>query len=96
MPNKSHVSSGLQNGYQLSDDSDRSHPGLTMSCPATDGSSRGRDNNTQTFSFEDHHSRNLAQDHALVLPGRIPGVMRDDIRLLSLPKAKFKLYNAYR
>jgi len=39
---------------------------------------------------------NYAEDHALVLPGRVPGFKRHDIRLLPSSHGKGKVYANYR
>ena len=47
----------------------------------------GHDNNTRAYSLDDTKRTvafisSYADDHALVLPGRVPGFERDDIRLI--------------
>ena len=57
--------------------------------------SGGRKNNTKSLSMDDTNRvyqfiKNYAEDHAVSLPGRIPGFKRDDILLLpsSTPKSQ--------
>ena len=61
----------------------------------------GRKNNTKAFTFEDtkrtvSYISNYAEDNALVLPGRIPGFKRNDIKLLPSSDTKVKVYKSYR
>ena len=62
--------------------------------------SGGRRNNTRAHSIEDL-KRTLtfitqyAEHHALVLPGRVPGFKRDDVKLLSSSETKAKVYSVY-
>lgn len=39
--------------------------------------------------------RNYAEDHALVLPGRVAGCRRDDVKLLPSSETKIKVFNSY-
>ena len=60
----------------------------------------GRANNTRAFGYDDHKRAvtfvsNYAEDHALVLPGRVPGFKRDDIRLMPSSETKVKVFKAY-
>ena len=53
----------------------------------------GRKNNTASLALVDTervHFKQYAEDHAVSLPGRVPGFKRDDIRLLpsSCPKSQ--------
>ena len=36
-----------------------------------------------------------AEHHALVLPGRVPGFKRDDVKLLPSAETKAKVYGVY-
>ena len=59
--------------------------------------SGGRKSNTKCLMFEDikrvvQFLTNYADVHALVLPGRVPGFKRDDIRLLPSSHTKTKVY----
>ena len=63
----------------------------------------GHDNNTRAYSLDDTKRTvafisNYADDHALVLPGRVPGFQRDDksdIRLMPSCETKVKVHAAY-
>ena len=60
----------------------------------------GRANNTRAYSYEDIKRvvtfvTNYAEIHALVLPGRVPGFKRDDVKLLPSSETKIKVYKAY-
>ena len=61
----------------------------------------GRQNNSKTYDLDDTKRTvafisNYADDHALVLPGRVPGFQRDDVRLMPSSETKVKVYGAYR
>ncbi|ESP02021.1 hypothetical protein LOTGIDRAFT_157152 [Lottia gigantea] len=63
--------------------------------------SGGRQSNTQSFVYQDacdvvKFLTNNATDHALVLPGRIPGYKRDDIKLLPSLHTKVIVYDQYK
>ena len=58
-------------------------------------------NNTRAFSFEDLKRTvafvsNYADDHGMVMPGRVPGFKRDDIKLMPSSETKVNVYKAYR
>ena len=60
----------------------------------------GHDNNTRAYRLDDTKRTvafisNYADDHALVLPGRVPGFQRDDIRLIPSFETKVKVHAAY-
>lgn len=60
----------------------------------------GRDNNLRAYSFEDTKRTvtfisNYAEDHALVLPGRVRSYKRDDIKSMPSSETKIKAYTAY-
>ena len=60
----------------------------------------GHDNNTRAYSLDDTKRTvafipNYADDHALVLPERVPGFQRDDIRLMPSCETKVKVHAAY-
>ena len=62
--------------------------------------SGGRRNNTRAHSFEDIQRAvpfvsQYAEHHALVLPGRVPGFKRDDVKLLPSAESKAKVYGLY-
>jgi len=62
--------------------------------------SGGRCCNTRSFTFEDiKHTasfiNNYAQEHALVLPCRVPEFSREDIKLLPSSETKRKVYGIY-
>ena len=62
--------------------------------------SGGRHNNIRSFTYDDvKHAAsfisNYAEEHALVLPGRVPGFRRDDIKLLPSSETKRKVYQGY-
>ena len=62
--------------------------------------SGGRRNNTRAHSFEDIQRAvafvsQYAEHHALVLPGRVPGFKRDDVKLLPSAETKAKVYGVY-
>ena len=62
--------------------------------------SGGRSNNTRAHSFEDIQRAvafvtQYAEHHALVLPGRVPGFKRDDVKLLPSAETKAKVYAVY-
>ena len=57
----------------------------------------GRQNNSKTYDLDDTRRTvafisNYADDHALVLPGRVPGFQRDDVRLMPSSETKVKVY----
>ena len=57
-------------------------------------------NNTRAYSLDDTKTTvafisNYADDHALVLPGRVPGFQRDDIRLMPSCETKVKVHAEY-
>ena len=39
---------------------------------------------------------NYADDHGLVMPGRVPGFKRDDTKLMPSSETKVNVYTAYR
>jgi len=60
----------------------------------------GRSNNTRALSFEDikrviHFITSYAEDHALVLPGRVPGVWKHGVKLLPSSNTKVVVYKSY-
>ena len=62
--------------------------------------SGGRKNNTKSLSFEDTELvvkfiKQYAEDHALSLPGRVPGFKRDDIQVLPSSSPKSQIYRHY-
>ena len=62
--------------------------------------SGGRRNNTRAHSIEDlkrtlNFVTKYAEHHALVLPGRVPGSKRDDVKLLPSSETKAKVYGVY-
>jgi len=63
--------------------------------------SGGRNNNSHCFHLTEieHIIRfltNYASEHAMVLPGRVPGFKRDDIKLLPSSHTKTKVYDLYK
>ncbi|ELT92413.1 hypothetical protein CAPTEDRAFT_205030 [Capitella teleta] len=63
-------------------------------------SAAGGSRSKNAVSFEDTQKlvqfiRNYAEDHALVLPGRVPGVCRNDVVLLPSSHTKTFVYNKY-
>ncbi len=61
----------------------------------------GRQNNSKAYDLNNTRRTvtfisNYADDHALVLPGRVPGFQRDDVRLMPSSETKVKVYGAYR
>ena len=62
--------------------------------------SGGRNNQKSIYSFEDIRRTvafitNYSDDHALVLPGRIPGFRRESVKLLPSSETKIKVFKAY-
>lgn len=60
----------------------------------------GRKNNTRCLTFNDtarvvRFIKNYAEDHAVCLPGRVPGFKREDIRLLPSSSPKSCIYRLY-
>ena len=60
----------------------------------------GRKNNTASLSLMNtervvHFVKQYAEDHAVSLPGRVPGFKRDDIRLLPSSCPKSHVYQLY-
>ena len=60
----------------------------------------GRKNNTASLALVDtervvHFIKQYAEDHAVSLPGRVPGFKRDDIRLLPSSCPKSQAYHLY-
>ena len=49
------------------------------------------DDTTRIFQF----IQNFAEEHALVLPGRVPGFKRSDIRLLPSTNSKASIWRDY-
>jgi len=63
--------------------------------------SGGRANNRRSLVIDDvkrvvQFVIGYAHDHALVLPGRVPGFKREDIKLLPSSHGKGKVYASYR
>jgi len=63
--------------------------------------SGGRSSNIHALSFDDikrviQFITNYAADHAVVLPGRVPGFRRDDIKLLPSSHTKKVVYCKYK
>lgn len=63
--------------------------------------SGGRTSNTRSFEFEDtkrvvQFLTNYADENALVLPGRVPGFKRDDIKLIPSSHTKILVYTRYK
>ena len=61
--------------------------------------SGGRSQNTNSFKYEDikitvTFISNYAAQHALVLPGRVPGFKKEDVKLLPSSETKIKVYNS--
>ena len=61
----------------------------------------GRKSNKRSLSFEDIKAvvtfiTNFAEQHALVLPGRVPGFKRSDIRLLPSSETKASVWRLYK
>ena len=62
--------------------------------------SGGRANNKHSLSYDEikdvvQFITNYAADHAMVLPGRVPGFRRDDIKLLPSSHTKKAVYCTY-
>ena len=62
--------------------------------------SGGRKNNTKALSVAETERivqfiKQYAEDHAVHLPGRVPGFKRDDIQLLSSSTPKSRVYRHY-
>jgi len=62
--------------------------------------SGGRSNQKRAYGFDDIKRSvafitNYAEDHALVLPGRVPGFNNHDVKLLPSCETKVKVYQAY-
>lgn len=60
----------------------------------------GRANNIKAYSFDDTKQTvtfitNYADNHALILPGRVPSFKRDDIKLMPSSETKVKIHAAY-
>src|SRR6218665_1286319 len=60
----------------------------------------GGRNSDRPFSFHDIQRTvafmtNYAEDHALVLPGRVPGFKREDVKLMPSSETKIQLFEAY-
>ena len=60
----------------------------------------GRKFNTNSLSLEDiqqvvAYLVNFAEDHALVLPGRVPGYKRTDLKLLPSSETKASVWRQY-
>ena len=60
----------------------------------------GRDNHHLAYTFDDTKwavtfVSNFADDHTLLLPGRVPGYKRVNIRLMPSSETKVKVYAAY-
>jgi hypothetical protein len=63
--------------------------------------SGGRQSNTRCLSYDDIKAvvsfiSNFAEQHALVLPGRVPGFKRTDIRLLPSMETKASIWRKYK
>ncbi|KAL8573819.1 hypothetical protein ACOMHN_019093 [Nucella lapillus] len=63
--------------------------------------SGGRKNNTATLTLQDTQQvvqfiRNYAEEHAISLPGRVPGFKRDGILLLPSAHVKSSIYRRYK
>ena len=63
--------------------------------------SGGRVNSRRLLCYEDivrvfTFISNFAEDHAVSLPGRIPGFKRSDLRLLPCHIAKIDVYKQYK
>jgi len=63
--------------------------------------SGGRRNNTRCLSYDDVKAvvtfiTNFAEEHALVLPGRVPGFKRSDVRLLPSSETKASVWRKYK
>lgn len=61
----------------------------------------GRKFNTKAFKPEDIQNtmrfiQNFAEDHALVLPGRVPGFKRSDVKILPSAYTKAAIWDHYR
>ena len=62
--------------------------------------SGGRKNNTKSLSFESTELvvksiKQYAEHHALCLPGRVPGLKRDEIQKLPLTTSKSQIYRHF-
>ena len=62
--------------------------------------SGGRKSNIRSLSFDDIKAvvafiMNFAEQHALHLPGRVPGFKRSDIRLLPSNETKASIWRKY-
>jgi len=63
--------------------------------------SGGRNNNRHCLQFSEIEDivrflTNYASEHAMILPGRVPGFKRDDIKLLPSSHTKTKVYDMYK
>ena len=63
--------------------------------------SGGRRVNTRSLTYDDIKAvvtfiTNFAEEHALVLPGRVPGFKRSDIRLLPSSETKASVWRKYK
>ncbi|XP_070173725.1 uncharacterized protein [Littorina saxatilis] len=61
----------------------------------------GRQYNTNAFTADDvervvQFLRSFAEDHALVLPGRVPGFKRSDVKILPSSQTKASIWRHYR
>jgi hypothetical protein len=61
----------------------------------------GRIENERLLSFEDvkrvvSFLNNFAEAHAMVLPGRVPGFKRDDIKLLPSHETRMSVWRKYK
>src|SRR6218665_1194878 len=62
--------------------------------------SGGRSNQRSAYSYEDIKRSvafitNYSEDHALVLPERVPGFRRESVKLLPSSETKIKVFKAY-
>jgi hypothetical protein len=62
--------------------------------------SGGRVYNRQALSYDDIERivaflSNFAEQHTLVLPGRVPGFKRDDVKLLPSSETKASIWRKY-
>ena len=63
--------------------------------------SGGRQNNTKALSFQDitqvvQYISGYSDDHALALPGRVPGIWRKGVNLLPSACTKISVYDSYK
>lgn len=63
--------------------------------------SGGRRSNTRSLSYDDIKAvvtfiSNFAEEHALVLPGRVPGFKRADVKLLPSSETKSSVWRKYK